>query len=45
LKVGKLADLPAVIDTLVEAIKAGELDTQLAAAAQERKARKARLGR
>lgn len=34
--VGELAALPAVIDTLTEAVRAGELDTQLAAAAAER---------
>ncbi len=37
IEVGKLATLPGVIDTLIEAIKAGELDTQLAGAAAERK--------
>jgi hypothetical protein len=37
IEVGKLEALPGVIDTLIEAIKAGELDTQLAAAATERK--------
>lgn len=37
IEVGKLDALPAVINTLIEAIKAGELDTQLAAASTERK--------
>ena len=37
IEVGKLDALPGVIDTLIEAVRAGELDTQLAAAAQERK--------
>jgi hypothetical protein len=35
--VGKLDALPGVIDTLIEAINAGELDVQPAAAATERK--------
>jgi hypothetical protein len=35
-EVGELAALPAVIDTLIEAIHAGELDAQLAAAAAAR---------
>lgn len=34
--VGELAALPEVLDTLTEAVRAGELDTQLAAAAAER---------
>lgn len=34
--VGELAALPTIIDTLTEAVRAGELDTQLAAAAAER---------
>jgi len=34
--VGDLAALPAIIDTLTEAVRAGELDAQLAAAAAER---------
>lgn len=37
IEVGALANLPGVIDTLIEAVRAGELDTQLAAAATERK--------
>ena len=37
IEVGKLDALPGVIDTLIEAIKAGELDTQLATASTERK--------
>ncbi|HEV7435058.1 MAG TPA: DUF6641 family protein [Pseudorhizobium sp.] len=36
IEVGELASLPAVIDTLVEAVRAGELDAQLIAAATER---------
>jgi len=36
IEVGELAALPAVIDTLVEAVRAGELDAQLSAAAAER---------
>jgi hypothetical protein len=35
-EVGKLDALPGVIDALLAAVKAGELDTQLAAASQER---------
>lgn len=35
-EVGELVALPGVIDTLVEAIRAGELDAQLTAAAVER---------
>lgn len=34
--VGELSALPAIIDTLTEAVRAGELDAQLAAAAAER---------
>lgn len=34
--VGELSALPAIIDTLAEAVRAGELDNQLAAAAAER---------
>ncbi|WP_108459682.1 hypothetical protein [Devosia naphthalenivorans] len=34
--VGELSALPAILDTLTEAVRAGELDTQLAAAAAER---------
>lgn len=34
--VGELSALPGVIDTLTEAVRAGELDAQLAAAAAER---------
>lgn len=34
--VGELAHLPAIIDTLTEAVRAGELDAQLAEAAAER---------
>ncbi len=34
--VGDLAALPAILDTLTEAVRAGELDAQLAAAAAER---------
>ena len=34
--VGKLDQLASVIDALIAAVKAGELDTQLAVAAQER---------
>ena len=37
-EVGKLDALPAIIDTLIGAVRAGELDTQLAAASTERKA-------
>ncbi|MCG8271604.1 hypothetical protein MIC97_08825 [Aquamicrobium sp. NLF2-7] len=36
IEVGQLDALPDVIDTLIEAVRAGELDTQLAAAAAER---------
>lgn len=36
IEVGELAALPAIIDTLVEAVRAGELDAQLTAAAVER---------
>lgn len=36
-EVGKLDSLPNVIDTLAKAVQAGELDQQLATAAQERK--------
>jgi hypothetical protein len=36
IEVGELSALPAVLDTLVEAVRAGELDTQLTAAAAER---------
>jgi hypothetical protein len=35
-EVGKLDQLPRVIDALLAAVRAGELDAQLAAAAQER---------
>lgn len=38
IEVGKLDALPAVIDVLVQAVNAGELDQQLAAAAAERRA-------
>lgn len=34
--VGELSALPAIIDTLTKAVRAGELDPQLAAAAAER---------
>ncbi len=34
--VGELSALPAILDTLTEAVRAGELDNQLAAAAAER---------
>lgn len=34
--VSELSALPAILDTLSEAVRAGELDTQLAAAAAER---------
>jgi hypothetical protein len=44
-KVGKLEELAGVIEALLAAVRAGELDTQLAAAAQERgKAFKRRTG-
>ncbi|TAW11120.1 DUF6641 family protein [Rhizobium ruizarguesonis] len=36
IEVGELTALPAIIDTLAEAVRAGELDTQLTAAAAER---------
>jgi hypothetical protein len=36
IEVGELSALPAVLDTLVEAIRAGELDGQLSAAAAAR---------
>ncbi|MXN50084.1 hypothetical protein GR158_03055 [Shinella sp. AETb1-6] len=36
IEAGELSALPKVIDTLVEAVRAGELDTQLTAAAAER---------
>ncbi len=35
-EVGELAALPAIIDTLAEAVRAGELDVQLTTAAAER---------
>ncbi|MBP2461833.1 MULTISPECIES: hypothetical protein [unclassified Rhizobium] len=35
-EVGELLALPAVLDTLIEAVRAGELDAQLTAAAAER---------
>lgn len=37
-EVGKLDALPAILDTLCAAVRAGELDAQLAAASTERKA-------
>jgi hypothetical protein len=37
IEVGALAGLPAIIDTLLAAVRAGELDTALVAASQERK--------
>jgi hypothetical protein len=44
-EVGKLEALPGVIDTLLAAVRAGELDLQLGVAAQERsKAFKRRAG-
>ena len=44
-EVGKLDALPGVIDALLSAVRAGELDVQLTAAAQERsKAFKGRTG-
>src|SRR5690349_19932194 len=44
-EVGGFDQLPGVIDALISAVKAGELDVQLAAAAQERsKAFKRRAG-
>jgi hypothetical protein len=36
IEVGELAALPAIIDVLAEAVRAGELDVQLTAAAVER---------
>lgn len=36
IEVGELSALPRVIDTLIEAVRAGELDAQLTAAAAER---------
>jgi len=36
IEAGELAALPSVIDTLIEAVRAGELDAQLNAAAAER---------
>jgi len=36
IEVGEMSALPAVIDTLIEAVRAGELDAQLTAAAAER---------
>ena len=36
IEVGELSALPKVIDTLIEAVRAGELDAQLTAAAAER---------
>ncbi len=36
IEVGELAALPKIIDTLIEAVRAGELDAQLIAAAVER---------
>ncbi|MNW00026.1 hypothetical protein D3C71_1954710 [compost metagenome] len=36
IEAGELSALPKVIDTLVEAVRAGELDTQLITAAVER---------
>jgi hypothetical protein len=36
-EIGKLDTLPAAIETLIQAVKAGELDTQLTAAVAERK--------
>lgn len=36
IEVGQLETLPSVLDTLIEAVRAGELDAQLAAAAAER---------
>lgn len=37
IEVSELKALPAILDTLIEAVRAGELDTQLAAASAERK--------
>ena len=36
IEVGDMAALPKIIDTLIEAVRAGELDAQLTAAAAER---------
>ncbi|MBB4347020.1 DUF6641 family protein [Aliirhizobium cellulosilyticum] len=36
IEVGELSALPAVLNTLIDAVRAGELDTQLLAAAAER---------
>lgn len=36
--VGELAELPAIVDTLMAAVNAGELDPQVASAATERRA-------
>lgn len=36
IEVGELASLPKIIDTLIEAVRAGELDAQLITAATER---------
>ena len=36
IEAGELSALPKIIDTLVEAVRAGELDAQLTAAAAER---------
>lgn len=36
IEVGELSALPKVVDTLIEAVRAGELDAQLTAAAVER---------
>ncbi|ATN35224.1 hypothetical protein ACO34A_15580 [Rhizobium sp. ACO-34A] len=36
IEVGEIAGLPGIIDTLAEAVRAGELDAQLAKAAAER---------
>lgn len=36
IEAGELAKLPTIIDTLIEAVRAGELDVQLTAAAAER---------
>jgi hypothetical protein len=36
IEVGELAAVPGVIDTLIEAVRAGELDTQLTTAAAQR---------
>jgi hypothetical protein len=37
IEVGPLKDLPGLLDVMIDAVKAGELDTQLAAAAQDRR--------